>query len=55
MRNKDQPFDPDELLTLIARLAAKHCLKAQQAKHLTGPNSSPKNVSPCQTDPNVTR
>ena len=55
MAQKVQPFDPDELLTLIARLAAKRWLRDQQAKHLTGTNATPKNDSQCQTDPNVTR
>ena len=49
MAQKVQPFDPDELLTLIARLAAKRWLRDQQAKHLTDPNSNPINSVLCKT------
>ncbi|EMI24584.1 hypothetical protein [Rhodopirellula europaea] len=55
MTKKEQPFDADELLTLIARLAAKRWLREQQAKHIEGLNAGSEKIPQCETDPDASQ
>jgi len=56
MTNEKQSFDPEELLILIARLAARKWLQAQQEKYLlesdaTGKTQAPSKLPASKTTP----